>query len=93
MRCEADIESALLTTHVYLIIAVSYQKVPQDPRLIEVPQSYHVLHALYGGGVHRFDPSLRCQPLLLAVVINHLDFVAIQSGDDPCSKSNIKLSL
>ena len=80
-------------THVYLIIAVSNQQVPQDPRLIEVPQPNHVLHTLYGGRVHRLDPSLRCQPLLLSVIINHLNFAPIQSGDDSGSQSNIELSL
>ena len=80
-------------THVYLIIAVSNQQVPQDPRLIEVPQSNHVLHTLYGGGVHRLDPPLLGQPLLLPIVINHLDLVPLQPGDDPGPQGDIKLSL
>ena len=42
--------------------------------------------------MHRFDPPLRCQPLLLAVVIDHLDFVPVQPGDDPGSQGNVKLT-
>ena len=80
-------------THVNLIVAVSYQKVPQDARLIEVPESNHVLHALYGGGVHRLDPPLLSEPLLLSVVINHLDLVPLQPGDHPGPQGDIELSL
>ena len=42
---------------------------------ISIPD--HVLYALDGGGVHRLDPPLRRQPLLLAVVVNYLSEIDV----------------
>ena len=42
--------------------------------------------------MHRLDPPLLGQPLLLRIVINHLDLVPLQPGDDPGSQGNVKLT-
>ena len=65
-------EHRVTLTHVYLVVAVSYKQVPENPGLIQVPEADHVLHSADGGRVHRLDPSLRGEPLFLAVIINHL---------------------
>jgi hypothetical protein len=56
-----------MQTHVNHILVISNQQIPEDPGLVQVPQRYHILHALYGRRVHRFDTSLGSQPLLLMV--------------------------
>jgi len=37
------------------MFSVANEKVPEDPSLIQIPQSNHVLHPVDGGGVHRLD--------------------------------------
>jgi len=59
-------------THIDEVVIVSDEEVAKDAGLVEVPEADHVLHPLYGGGVHGLDPPLRGQPLLLTVVVYHL---------------------
>ena len=68
-------------THIDFIPIVSDEQVPQYPSLIQVSKGNHVLHSPDGGRVHRFDPPLWRQPLLLTIVINHLDPGPLGSGD------------
>ncbi len=37
------------------MFSVADEKVPEDPRLVQVAQANHVLHPVDGGGVHRLD--------------------------------------
>ena len=55
------------------VFVVSDEQVSQDSGLVEVSEADHVLDSLNGGRMHRLDPALRCQPLLLSVVVNHLE--------------------
>ena len=78
-------------TYIDLVPIVSDEKVPQYPGLVQVTEANHVLHSPDGCWVHRLDPPLRSQPLLLSIIIDNLDSVSLRSGDDPSPKSNIKL--
>ena len=78
-------------THIDLIPIISDEKVPQYPGLVQVTEANHVFHSPNGCRVHRLDPPLRSQPLLLPVIIDNLDSVSLRSGDDPGPQSNIKL--
>ena len=82
----------LVDTHVYFVSVVSDQKITKNPSLIEVTEADHVLDATNGGRVHGLDPPLLRQPLLLTVIINHLDLLPLELGNDPGSESNIKFS-
>ena len=39
---------------------------------MEIAQANHVLDALDGGRVHGLDPSLRREPQLVPVIVDHL---------------------
>ena len=54
-------------THVYEFFSVSDEQVAEDAGLVQVPQPDHVLHAVDGGGMHRFDVGgvLGGNPVLL----------------------------
>lgn len=49
------------------MLPVADQQVPEDARLVQVPQADHVLHPVDGGGVHGLDVAgiLRGNPVLL----------------------------
>lgn len=49
------------------MLTVADQQVPEDARLVQVPQADHVLHPVDGGGVHGLDVAgiLRGNPVLL----------------------------
>ena len=38
---------------------MSHQEVPEEPRLVEIAQPDHVVHALHRGGVHGAEGALR----------------------------------
>jgi hypothetical protein len=59
-------------THIDEVVIVANEQVAEDAGLVEVAEADHVLHPLDGGRVHGLDPSLRGQPLLLAVVVHYL---------------------
>lgn len=54
-------------THIDEVLPIADQQVPEDSRLVQVPQADHVLHSMDGGGVHGFDVAgiLRGNPVLL----------------------------
>lgn len=54
-------------THIDEVLSIADQQVPEDSRLVQVPQADHVLHSMDGGGVHGFDVAgiLRGNPVLL----------------------------
>lgn len=54
-------------THIDEVFPIADQQVPEDSRLVQVPQADHVLHSMDGGGVHGFDVAgvLRGNPVLL----------------------------
>ena len=60
-------------TYINKIVIVSNQEIPQNTSFMEVSKANHVLHALDGGRVHGFDPPLGGEPLLLPVIVHHLD--------------------
>lgn len=64
-------------------------KVPKDASFVQVPESNHVLDAVYGGGVHRLDASVRRQPLLLAVVVADGDPSPL-GGDDAGADGHVE---
>lgn len=49
-------------------------KVPEQSCLVEIAQSYHVIHTLHGGGVHGPDGALR---LLVDLVLLSWEIVDI----------------
>lgn len=53
--------------YVYEFLSVSDEQVTEDSGFIQVTQTYHVLHAMDGGGVHRLNVGgvLRGDPVLL----------------------------
>ena len=55
------------------VVIVSDEEVSEDPCLVKVTQADHVLDPSHRGWVHRLDPTLRGQPLLLTVVVNNLN--------------------
>ena len=81
------------TYYIDFVVIVSDQKIPEDASLIEVTQSNHVLNARDGCWMHGLDPPLWRQPLLLAIIINHLHLPTLMLGNNSGSQGNIKLSL
>lgn len=77
-------------THIYKILVISNEQVPQDTRFVQVPERDHVLDSVYGGGVHGFDTAFRRQPLLLSVVVPDPDPPAL-GGEDACADRHIEL--
>lgn len=47
-----------METYIDVALLVPHQEVPEEPGLVEVTQSYHVLHTRDGGGVHGPDSAL-----------------------------------
>lgn len=60
-------------TYIDEMFSVADEKVPEDPRLIQIPQSNHVLHPVDGGGVHRLDVRgiLGRDPVFLKIMQIH----------------------
>ena len=77
-------------TYVDKIVLVSDEEVSQDAGLVEVAEADHVLDPLDGGGVHGLDPALGGEPLLLPVIVHHLDPPAL-GGRHPGPDGDIEL--
>lgn len=92
-RCLSFKKGFLFITYIDLIPIISDKKVPQNPGLIQITETDHVLHSPDGSRVHGLDPPLRRQPLLLSIIIDDLDSVSLGPGDDPRPQGHIKLPL
>lgn len=45
-------------TYIDDALLVPHQEVPEEPRLVEITQPYHIIHTLHRGGVHGTDGAL-----------------------------------
>lgn len=78
-------------TYIYEIVYVSYKKISENSRLIEITETNHVFHAFHRRNVHMFDLFLAIKPVFFAIVIDNL-YPARIAEFHPGSQVNGKLS-
>lgn len=66
------------STYIYAVVHIPNKQVPEYAGLIEIPQAYHVLYALYGGCMHVTYISLAINPVFPAIIIDDFDLARLR---------------
>lgn len=70
-------------TYVDDAFSVPHQKVPEEPGLVQIPQSDHVIHALHRGGVHGLEGHLFTDLVLLRASYRRINTTSSKPNKSP----------
>lgn len=70
---------------------MSHQEVPEEPRLIEIAEPYHVIHTLHRGGVHWPDGAMHLLTDLVLLFVRYERVDIIKKADKTKTKTLLLL--